>query len=189
MINENNVDYIVMWSAQTKQVIDTLEQDHIYYVKKKYITEKYGQTAWVFQEAYRFFAEKSKGMVEKPEEAESPVWMFYDKKWSLPGQETFQLELRIPRDEVILFDLRLWSKILNLSYVADKTQENDFEKKLRSMGMKDSVNVFRDPYYPQLKREIIKSWDTLFTAGVPDVQYMQGAAWMIKKEWILSICG
>lgn len=181
-----SVNYITMWTAQTKRVLETLDRDGVYYVKKSYIAEKYGSTAWVFQKAYRFFTEKAESMLEKPGEAESPVWMFCDKKWALPGHDAYCIELKIPRNEVLLFDLRLWSKVLNLSYMGTGEQEKAFERKLRQMGVSNSSDVFEKPYYPALKAEIIKSWERLFSAECPEMQYAQGAAWMIRKEWVVQ---
>ena len=43
-------------------------------------------------------------------------------------------------------------------------------------------------FYPEIKREIIKSWDRLFDArvamGNPDCY---GNIWEIKKEWITDV--
>ncbi|MCI6466561.1 MAG: DUF3841 domain-containing protein [Faecalicatena sp.] len=183
--NKDVAEFMTMWTAQTDQVLETLERGGIYFVKKEYITQKYGNTAWIFQEAYRFFTERAKHIVPQPEEAQSPVWMFGDKKWAAPVGGGYRLELRIPREELILFDRRLWSKILNLSYIGTKEQETEFQHKLHRMGIADSIEVFLKPYYPLLKTEILKSWERLFTEACPELEYVQGAAWMIKKEWIV----
>jgi hypothetical protein len=43
-------------------------------------------------------------------------------------------------------------------------------------------------FYPEIKREIIKSWDRLFDArvdmGNPDCY---GNIWEIKREWITDV--
>lgn len=179
-------EYLTMWTSQTKRVLETLERDGVYYVKKRYIEEKYGNTAWIFQEAYRFFTEKAKRVTEKPAEAESPVWVFYDKKWVMPGPDAYCIELRIPKEEVILFDLRLWSRVLNLSYMGTREQEEAFERKLQQTGISNSMDVYVKPYYPALKAEIIRSWERLFSTECRDMQYAQGAAWMIRKEWVVG---
>lgn len=180
----DNSNYLTMWTAQTEQVMETLERDGIYYVKKEYITQKYGNTAWIFQEAYHFFTERAKKLVEKPQLAESPVWMFCDKRWAVPVGGGCRIKLRIPRSEVILFDQRLWSKILNLSYIGTSEQEKEFERKLQKMGIAESTDVFQKPYYPMLKAEILKSWERLFEEACPEPLYAEGAAWMIRKDWV-----
>lgn len=177
-------EYLTMWSVQTDRVLETLERDGIYYVKKNFITEKYGNTAWIFQEAYRFFTEKARFIVEKPVQAESPVWMFAHKKWALPGEGSYSIELHVPREELILFDLRRWSKVLNLSFIGTEEEEKNFQDMLRKMGIADSMDVFAKPYYPAQKAAIVKSWERLFTEQCEDSRYVQGAAWAIKKEWV-----
>lgn len=184
-MNSDDDKILKMWTVQTGRVLDTLAEDGVYFVKERYIKEKYGSTAWIFQQAYRFFSKRAQTLVDRPEEAESPVWMFYDKRWAVPGEGAYQIELRIPKTELVTFDLRLWSKVLNLSYMGTEKQEEAFEQKLRQMGICDTIDVFEKPYYPLLKSEIIKSWEYLFIAGCQDRQYMQGAAWMLRKEWIL----
>lgn len=189
MMNEEqkeDMPYLTMWTVQTQPMLEALNCKGISHVKKQYITEKYGETAWIFQEAYRFFIDKAKKVVEQPLEAESPVWMFADKRWAVPPHDSYLLKLRVPINEIVLFDLRLWSKVLNLTYIGSEIQELEFERKLTKNGVSHSTDVFSQPYYPQLKHEIIKSWDRLFDAEGKETEYMQGATWYIKKEWIIE---
>lgn len=176
--------FVEMWTSQAQRVWDTIKRDGVYYVKEQYVREKYGDTAWIFQEAYRFFVRKASGIVEKPQEAESPVWMYCDKRWAAPEGDAVRVKLRIPREEVILFDARTWSRILNLSYVGSEEEVMRFEQKLKERGIMYASNVFEKPYYPDLKAEIIKSWDTLFSQGYPEPLYIQGAAWKIEIVWV-----
>lgn len=175
-----------MWTAQTARVLNSLKRDGIYYVKNRFIDEKYGDTAWVFKEAYRFFTKNACHIIKPPDEAESPVWMFRDKRWAVPGEGTYRLELSIPVEEVILFDMRLWSKVLNLSYMGTEEQVKEFEERLRKTGVTDPLDIFRKPYYPLLRSEVIKSWEMLFQKGCQDKLYEQGAVWVLKKEWICN---
>lgn len=87
-------------------------------------------------------------------------------------------------EELIIFDMRLWSRILNLSYIGTAEQEKGFEEKWKRTGIKDPLDIFRRPCYPLLKAEIIKSWERLFSKGCQEQQYEQGAAWLIKREWM-----
>lgn len=174
-----------MWSVQTQQVIDTLERDGVYYVKNSYIDKKYQETAWIFKEAYRFFIRKASELVEKPEEAESPVWLFLDKRLACPEPGSYRLKLKIPKEEIILFDTRKWSKILNLSYVGTKQEEELFAQELTRRGIMFSSDVFEKPYYPTLKAEIIKSWGRLFDE-CKEPLYTQGAVWKIERSWLFD---
>lgn len=179
-------EYISMWTVQTKKVIEILNREGITYVKNQYIAQKYKDTAWSFQEAYRFFSKKARLLVGKPEEADSPIWMFCDRRWAVADQDTLQIQLNIPREEVILFDMRTWSKILSLSFVGTEVQEKEFAKELKRMGITHSCDVFDNPYYPFIKSKILKSWERLFTEECTDIYYMQGATWKLKQEWIVT---
>lgn len=95
----------------------------------------------------------------------------------------------IPREELLLFDRRKWNRILNLSYIGTEEEEREFEKRLRRQGVMDSTDVFSQPYYPQMKAEIKKSWRRLFEE-IPEegmeAKNIQGAVWRLKQEWILG---
>lgn len=179
--------YIEMWTVQTEQVLDTLDKRQVYYVKKKYIQQKYQETAWIFQEAYSFFIREAQKYMPKPAEAESPVWLYYDPMWLPAEAGTHRIRLRIPCEEVLLFDTRTWSKILNLSYVGTSTQETCFEAELRRYGIMHASDVFQQPYYPMQKAKIRNSWQRLFEETCTDKRYMQGASWKLEKSWIVTI--
>ena len=71
---------VTMWAAQTQTVLDVINTDGVSYVKKEYIDKKYGETAWIFKMAYDFFIRRFQMKVDKPDEAESPVWLYMDPK-------------------------------------------------------------------------------------------------------------
>ena len=65
-------------------------------------------------------------------------------------------------------------------------------------GIRDASDVVLRPFYPDLKRKIISSWNRLFrydarikeaaAAGdelvIPGVRAIQAGLWCIKKEWL-----
>ncbi|SHK36150.1 DUF3841 domain-containing protein [Hespellia stercorisuis] len=179
---ENN--YVTMWTAQAQIVLDALERDGIYYVKKSYIDQKYRETAWSFRTAYTFFTENAQRIIPKPEKAESPVWMFKDPRWAKAGEGASTLKLHIPCDQLILFDRRKWTKILSLDYIGDEGECREFEKELERQGIMTSSDVFERPFYPMVKKKIMKSWERLFLDEKIEEEYVQGAAWFLKKEWV-----
>lgn len=176
-----------MFTAQADRVMETLARDGIYYVKKRYIHQKYQETAWIFREAYDFFILHASEMIDKPLEAESPVWLFEDPVWAMPDPGTCRLQLEIPETELVLFDRRKWNRILNLSYVGTEKEEQEFDARMKRQGVMDASDVFLKPYYPQLKAEIKKSWKRLFEDfREEDMERkdIQGAVWRLKQEWI-----
>lgn len=176
---------VTMWAAQTPVVWHTVEQDGISYVKKEYIDRKYGEVAWIFKTAYSFFIQKFQNQVKKPEQAESPIWLYCDPKWAGVNQGVVIKKLEIPREEILFFDLRKWSEVLNLSYIGNEKEKIDFEKELQRQGIRDAMDIFTKPYYPMLKSRIMKSWDSIFEVEGIDEQYIQGAVWCLKKEWLV----
>lgn len=177
---------IILWTAQTSQVMEELAKNGINYVKEQYITEKYKEAAWSFQLAYQFLAKEAKKRISKPEEAESLIWLYKDPKWIFSGRDTTLLQLSIPADEIILFDLRKWNRILNLSLLGTPAEEAKFEQELARQGIANSSDVFANPYYPLLKKKITDSWQKLFENTDIEESYLQGACFSLKKEWIIN---
>ena len=64
------------------------------------------------------------------------------------------------------------------------THSGKLAKMLKKQGIRDSSDVFRTPFYPFQRRQILGSWDKIFDLP-EDAQYYQAACWQLKKEWIL----
>lgn len=169
-----------LWTSQSPEVWRLLEEQDITTVKKEHIRKKYGSCAWSFLIAYDFMAKKLAQKVLPPEGAESPVWFFADPKWA--GEDACPMD--VPEEEILLFDLRKWYRVLSLSYVGTAKEEADFDHMLRRQGIRDSSDVFRTPFYPLQKRQIIASWDQIFDLP-EDPQYHQAACWQLSKVWKL----
>jgi len=175
---------VTMWTAQTDRVLKTLEEDKVYYVKKRYVDAKYQETAWSFRIAYQFLADEMAARIPQPSGAESPVWLYWDPGWAMSGPGDHLMKLEIPWEEVLLFDLRKWNRILNLSFVGTAKEQAEFEKELDRQGISAASEVFEKPFYPMLKQKIMKSWKNLFDESTFEEKYVQGAVWYLKKEWI-----
>ncbi|MDO4787847.1 MAG: DUF3841 domain-containing protein [Johnsonella sp.] len=182
-----NEEYLVMYTAQTKQVLETLQREGVNYVKKAYIAEKYKESAWIFQTAYGFFVSEAEKYLKRPPRAESPIWMFYDKRYAAVSRDCARIKLRVPKEEVILFDLRTWTKILNMKLIGTKEEEESFEEECRRQGIANEADILRTGFYPLPKRKILESWKRLFTEAPPPDDYIQGAAWKLEAGWIMEI--
>ena len=169
-----------LWTSQSPEVWRLLEEQSITTVKKEFIRKKYGDCAWSFLIAYDFMAKKQAQKVSPPEGAESPVWLFADPKWA--GEDALPLE--VPEEEILLFDLRKWYRVLSLSYVGTEQEEKVFDEMLKKQGIRDSSDVFRTPFYPFQRRQILASWVRIFDLP-EDAQYHQAACWRLRKEWRL----
>ena len=182
---------VILFSSQAPVVLEALERDGRSVVRREYIDKKYGDSSWVFQEAYSFFRQNVPVQVPKPEDAESPVWLFRDSRWCFMGPDSLLMTFRIPRDRVIFFDHRVWNRILNLEYLGrDQKDEERFEKELRNIGLTGTHKLFSTSFYPMQKRRVRDSWKTLFCSaeGCPE-EYLQAAVWELRKEWLVEVRG
>ena len=176
-----------MWTVQTKVVLDAIERDGVSYVKKEYLRKKYQESSWIFETAYNFMIRKAQKVLPKPEEAESMIWMFREPKWAASGAGGYRICLEVPKDQIVFFDLRNWQKMLGLSLIGTPAEENAFEKEMERMGISHSSDVFVNSFYPMQKRKIMQSWEKILDIEGVEEEYIQGATWMIRKEWIKGI--
>lgn len=180
-------DIITLWTAQRTIVLNALDKDGAYTVKRDFVDQKYGETSWIFREAYSFFRREGSKLAAVPDDAESAIWLYGDMRWAAMSADTPMLRVDAPRDQVITFDLRLWSRILNLEYIGrDQNDEDAFAASLARAGLHDTLPVFQTPFYPIQKRQIIKSWERLFTSPAPH-EYLQAGMWQLRREWISEI--
>ena len=106
----------------------------------------------------------------------------------LPEKGRVILELEIEESLITRVNFTKWGMILNYSYIpADKADEKRHKELLEAYGVSDT-QAYMSQFYPEIKREIIKSWDRLFDArvdmGNPDCY---GNIWEIKREWITDV--
>ena len=180
---------ITLYTAQTQVVLDAIERDGFSRVKREYVQRKYGDGSWVFQQAYSFFAQHAPRYVAPPVGAESGIWCFADWRLALAGAGCSLIELSVPRESAVLFDSRVWNRMLNLEYIgADEADEAAFARKIAGMGLKGTAEAFSTAFYPLVKREILASWQRLFDSaeGCPDA-YIEAGLWELRREWIVSI--
>ena len=76
---KDDTQNVIMWTAKEDIVLETVERDGVSFVKKEYIDKKYGETAWIFKTAYSFFCKEAEKRIPKPEQAESPIWIFAEE--------------------------------------------------------------------------------------------------------------
>ena len=179
-------EILTLYTQQAQVVLDTIEREGTTRVKRAFIEAKYGEEAWVFQQAYSFYNQHAEQLVSRPEGAESGIWCYVDERWAVSGAGGYLLKLEVPREAAVLFDLRVWNRMLNLQYVGkDEADEDAFEMKMTNMGVKNMAEVFNTSFYPTIKREVQQSWQRLFTSAqdCPE-SYLEAGLWEIRKEWL-----
>lgn len=185
-------DTLTLYTAQAPAVIQAIQKDGVCFSRAEYVARKYQESAKIFLTAYGFFVQQAERLVPKPQGAEFPYWAFADL-YSVDQTGAQVLKLEVPRDQVVLFDLYDWNKVLCMKYLEETPQEGErFRQELALRGLKEA-DVVLGPFYPALRQQIMQSWRRLFRhharlvagdeAGVGSVQ---AGLWQIKKEWIVG---
>ena len=99
----------------------------------------------------------------------------------------------MPADQVILFDLYDWNKILQLRPLTDDPQEEkELLQELSLRGL-DLNKVMLSGFYPDFREQILASWQRLFRhhqallqGDCSGVGAVQAALWCIRREWVLQ---
>lgn len=180
---------IKIWTRQNINILNILENEARYIVKKEYIENKLEDCAKYYFEVYSWYAMKANEIVPKPYDVKYPIWVSTAPDFMLqrtPG--TIILELLVDKDLVIEMDVEKWGRIVNLWYVPlNRKDEDAYDKKLKDYGISNHSNAYMSSFYPQLKSEIIKSWNRLFDNSYSLSNFKQGTIWEVKKEWVQRV--
>lgn len=160
---DNTDNTIILYSPQSEVVVKTLERDGICFSKKEYVLKKYEESAPVFLAAYDWFVMETENYNPKPNGAEYPYWAFKDLYSVDLSTDSNLLQLCIPSNEVIFFDMYDWNKILCLQYVGEtKSDETRFRQMLADYGIRKESDIILADFYPDLKLQVQDSWKRLF---------------------------
>ncbi len=183
---------IRLWASQTQIVHDVVQQEGVAFSKRIYVEKKYGSANIVFLTAYDWFVQEMEKRVPKPQGAEYPYWL-YENRYSMTAEPgMFPMELEIPLDCCVYFDVYDWNKVLSLKYIGENAaDEARFARLLKDYGIRREMDVVSTNFYPELKQQVHQSWQRLFrhhdaiAAGLPhEAQSVQAASWCLKKEWL-----
>ncbi len=184
---------IELFATQSKVVQSVIEQEGVAYCKRIYVEKKYSpQELPVFLTVYDWMAKEMAKRLPKPPEAELPYWL-YENAYSATSEAGDFLKLRLPRQEAVFFDVYNWNKLLSLSYLAeDAADEKQWKQQMADYGVRREMDIMLTSFYPDLKRQMLNSWQRLFRHhediknGHPHgAQSVQAAAWCLKKDWLI----
>lgn len=194
MGDEKRMDYksntIKLYSSQADIVLAAIERDGVCYSKAEYVRRKYQESAPIFLTAYSWFVKKMETFVPRPKEAEFPYWAFMDL-YSVDQSGGNMLELNVPKEEAVFFDMMDWNRIMQLNYIGENAEdEKEFRFEMEQRGLNPNT-VMLTAFYPEWKQKIMASWDRLFrhheaikAGDLSGVYSVQAGIWRIKKEWI-----
>ena len=97
------------------------------------------------------------------------------------------LELALDPARITPIHIGKWGTMLNYSYIpADQADAKRHEKLLKDYGVSDA-KAYMSQFYPQIKREIIQSWERLFDSAITlGSNETYGTIWEIRKEWVIQ---
>lgn len=181
---------IKLYSSQADIVLAAIERDGVCYSKAEYVRRKYQESAPIFLTAYSWFVKKMETFVPRPKEAEFPYWAFMDL-YSVDQSGGNMLELNVPKEEAVFFDMMDWNRIMQLNYIGENAEdEKEFRFEMEQRGLNPNT-VMLTAFYPEWKQKIMASWDRLFrhheaikAGDLSGVYSVQAGIWRIKKEWI-----
>lgn len=184
---------IRLYTYQTDSVLDAIHKDGVCFSRKAYVQKKYKESAGIFTTAYSWFVKEAEKIVPKPEGAEYPYWAFKELYSMDQSGKGNVMALEVPIDEVILFDLYDWNKIICMKYIGENPEEEEsFHQLLSQCGLKET-DVMLTNFHPEWKRKILESWSRLFRydarikkGDTKKVGGVQAGLWQIKKEWIVK---
>lgn len=185
---------IVLYSIQSREVVDALKENGVHYAKTERIREKYGEVSNVFLSAYAWYKTNASLLLPRPREAESAIWAYFNLKYIERAPEYSILKLSVPTDRAVFFRMEDWNKILNLRFIGeDAEEERLFDKKLSLYGVRYEGDIYLQPFYPQLKQELVKSWNRLFryneavrSGDVDIIPDIQAGMWEMKADWVVG---
>ena len=178
-----------VWTKQHQDVWKVLEEEGRYISKKEYIVQKMEDISGLYLEAYTWYSSRAAAIVPRPPDVKFPIWVSLGEAPVLgndPG--TLMLELEVPKDRLVAVDYDKWGYAINLLYLpAGPADEAEHEKMLKSYGV-DDIEAYTSPFYPMIKKKIIKSWDAVFVTDRQAQDSAQvGTLWEIRKEWVKQV--
>lgn len=180
---------ITVWTKQHRSVLEHLEKTGRYIARREYIEIENQECAPLVLEVYDWLVQHSPNAKQKPADVDYPVWVSFAQDTTyLPQEQTVTLKLRIDPALIAPVHIAKWGTILNYSYIPLNEQDARRHRQLLESYRVSDTQAYMSHFYPQIKREIIDSWERLFDDSVhlnSDRKYR--IIWEIKKEWVRAV--
>lgn len=190
-MNIEEDEYVTLWTRQVSEILDEIKECGVYKVKEEYIRKKNDTISDYYLKLYKWFTDEAKKYVDV--KGEYPIWLSVADEFRLrPVEGTVTLRLRVPSKEVLLCNYDAWGYTVNYFYVPlDEADKARHREELTKNGLVSDDELFltsKGNFYPLLKREVVKSWERIFTLKPTDLKAcLVAVTWEIKKEWIEEV--
>ena len=184
-------EYLTLWTRQVSEMLGEIKDYGVYKVKEEYIRKKNDTISDYYLKLYKWFTDEAKKYVDV--KGEYPIWLSVADEFRLrPVEDTVTLKLRVPSKEVLLCNYDAWGYTVNYFYVPlDEADKARHKEELTKNGLVSDDELFltsKGNFYPLLKREVVKSWERIFTLKPTDLNAcLVAVTWEIKKEWIEEV--
>ena len=184
-------EYLTLWTRQVSEMLGEIKDYGVYKVKEEYIRKKNDTISDYYLKLYKWFTDEAKKYVDV--KGEYPIWLSVADEFRLrPVEGTVTLRLRVPSKEVLLCNYDAWGYTVNYFYVPlDEADKARHREELTKNGLVSDDELFltsKGNFYPLLKREVVKSWERIFTLKPTDLNAcLVAVTWEIKKEWIEEV--
>ncbi|MFW5737175.1 MAG: DUF3841 domain-containing protein [Halanaerobium sp.] len=188
-IKDKNGDLkLRVWTRQHKNVLEILEEKGVYRVKERYIRKKLDNCADIYLNVYRWLRNEVAKRMEIPEKVKYPVWLSIEEDLKLPEAEGMVFfELKIPEDQIMIFDMLKWDYIVNYLYLPKNNEDRKrFKEKLEKYNINVESDIYLQDFYPRLKREMTESWKRLFDSDIKLSDKKVAISWELREEWIVD---
>lgn len=192
MVDSEASKKITLWTRQHENVVKELNYSGVYRVKKEFLLQKFDSISDYYLTIYNWYIERAEKIVERPKEAEFPIWLSISSELMLqPTQNNAIIELLVDRDKVVFTDSEKWGYVSNYWYLPkDKEDERKYNEELKRMGIGDESELYmghKGDFYPHMRNKIVKSWERMFEGEIQMNSNTQATLWEIKKEWVVNI--
>jgi hypothetical protein len=184
-------EYLTLWTRQVSEMLGEIKDYGVYKVKEEYIRKKNDTISDYYLKLYKWFTGEAKKYIDA--KGDYPIWLSVADEFRLrPVEGTVTLRLRVPSKEVLLCNYDAWGYIVNYFYVPlDEADKARHREELTKNGLVSDDELFltsKGNFYPLLKREVVKSWERIFTLKPTDLKAcLVAVTWEIKKEWIEEV--
>ena len=159
------MEKITVWTKQHKAVLETLEREGRYVAKRQFVEYENEDCAPLVLEVYDWLVKNGPNASQKPQDADYPVWVSFSP-----------------------IHVAKWGMILNYSYIPKDIEDAKRHQKLLQDYHTSDTQAYMSRFYPEIKREIIASWDRLFDDSIEvNSNQKYGTIWEIRKEWITNV--
>ena len=179
---------IRVWTKQHADILKDLDANDLYVVNKEYIVQKMEDHADLYLDVYDWYYGVAAKIIPPPQDVRYPIWVSLTEEGKIENSEgNVGLEIEVDESQLLTMDIDKWGRIVNYMYIpADKADEEAHEELLRKYGV-DDCTAYMSPFYPAIRRRVIKSWDRLFDESFALSGVRVGTIWELRKEWIVSI--